>query len=197
MRHPRAALLLVLLVAAFGVAAIAVVGTWRARLGDGSATDGGSHIAERGAPAPPIRLPLAEGGAADLAQQQGKVVLVNFWATWCQPCRAEMPALQRLADTLPAGSFALYPVNLQEGTPTVRPYLAEIAFTTPALLDEDGSVTRAYGVRALPASFLVDKQGVLRDQHLGPLLGGDAGTPWSEAWVERQVRAFILNPAQS
>jgi len=64
-------------------------------------------------------------------------------------------------------------------------------------LDEDGSVTRAYGVRALPASFLVDRQGVLRDQHLGPLLGGDAGTPWSEAWVERRVRAFILDPAQS
>jgi cytochrome c biogenesis protein CcmG, thiol:disulfide interchange protein DsbE len=150
-----------------------------------------SGPARVGATAPEVRLPLTTGGMADLAGERGKVVLLNFWATWCAPCRAEMPGLQQLTDDLQGTPFALYSVNLQEDAPTIQPFVRELGLHMPVLLDEDGDVTRAYGVRALPATFLVDRQGVLRQQRLGPLVDGDATTAWSRAWLDNQVRALL------
>jgi cytochrome c biogenesis protein CcmG, thiol:disulfide interchange protein DsbE len=146
-----------------------------------------------GGPAPDFNLPLADGGGSrTLAQQRGKVVLLNFWATWCEPCRAEMPALQRLDQDLRDRPFALYPINLQEDAATVDPYTQQIGFQVPVLLDQEGAVTRAYGVRGLPATFLIDRSGLLREQHLGPLVEGDAGTEWSQAWVAARVQDLLV-----
>ena len=153
----------------------------------------GSTIARVGSPAPNIRLPLASGGMADLAGERGKVVLVNFWATWCEPCRAEMPELQHLADQLQDQSFSLYSVDLQEDAASIDAFERELGLRLRVLIDEDGEVTRAYGVRALPATFLVDRQGVLRQQRLGPLLSGGAETAWSEPWLDGQVRSLLAS----
>jgi thiol-disulfide isomerase/thioredoxin len=150
-------------------------------------------LARVGSTAPPVVLPLASGGTADLANERGKVVLLNFWATWCDPCRAEMPGLQQLADDLlrERVPFAFYTVNLQEDPPTIQPYLRELGLHAPVLLDEDGDVTRSFGVRALPATFLVDQAGVLRQQRLGPLVEGGPSTPWSREWLANQVRSLL------
>jgi thiol-disulfide isomerase/thioredoxin len=148
-------------------------------------------VARPGSPAPPITLPLLDGGDADLARQRGNVVLLNFWATWCVPCRTEMPALQRLADGLWGERFVLFTVDLQEDAAAIEPFRRELGLGLPVLLDRDGEVTRSYGVRALPATFLIDQRGVLRQQRLGPLVEGGADTPWSGAWITEQVRALL------
>jgi protein SCO1 len=105
-------------------------------------------VARPGSPAPPITLPLLDGGDADLARQRGNVVLLNFWATWCVPCRTEMPALQRLADGLRGERFVLFTVDLQEDAAAIEPFRRELGLGLPVLLDRDGEVTRSYGVRA-------------------------------------------------
>jgi len=148
-------------------------------------------IARPGSPAPDIKLRLLDGGNGDLAQQRGNVVLVNFWATWCIPCRTEMPELQRLADGLQGERFMLFTVDLQEDAATINPFRQELGLRLPVLLDQDGDVTQRYGVRALPATFLIDQNGVLRQQRLGPLVEGGADTPWSSAWIVEQVQALL------
>ena len=152
-------------------------------------------LARVGSAAPPVVLPLATGGTADLANEHGKVVLLNFWATWCEPCKAEMPGLQQLSDDLlrEGRPFAFYAVNLQEDPPTIAPYTRELGLHAPMLLDDDGDVTRSFGVRALPATFLIDQAGVLRQQRLGPLVDGGPSTPWSREWVAAQVRALLAS----
>ena len=145
-----------------------------------------------GSAAPQVNLPLLDGGTADLAQERGKVVVLNFWATWCVPCRAEMPALQHVADDLQSERFTLFEVDLQEDAATIDPFRRQLGLRMPILLDGDGEVTQRYGVRALPSTFLIDKQGVVHQQHLGPLIEGEGeGTLWSTAWLEQQIRVLL------
>jgi cytochrome c biogenesis protein CcmG, thiol:disulfide interchange protein DsbE len=154
---------------------------------------GGAPTSARpGATAPPISLPVVGGGTSNLAADRGKVVLVNFWATWCEPCKSEMPGLQRLANELRDRPFVLYSVDLQEDASQVEAFQRDYGLNLYAVLDQDGDVTRAYGVRALPATFLIDQQGILRQQRLGPLVvTGGAETVWTEAWLAAQVRSLL------
>jgi thiol-disulfide isomerase/thioredoxin len=181
------------LVTAVGAAAVAAIGLvlWLAVLQPASPS--GATFARVGAPAPQISLPKLDGSVSDLNAERGKVVLVNFWATWCEPCRSEMPALQGLSDELQGQPFTIYAVDLQEDAETIEPFLRQIGWQLPVMVDDDGNVTRAYGVRALPATFLIDQQGVLRQQRLGPLVSGGAETAWSEAWLADQVRGMLAS----
>jgi thiol-disulfide isomerase/thioredoxin len=154
---------------------------------------GAPNVARPGAAAPPISLPVVGGGTSSLSAERGKVVLVNFWATWCEPCKSEMPGLQQLADELRGRPFVLYSVDLQEEAAQVEAFQRDYKLNLYAVLDQDGDVTRAYGVRALPATFLIDQQGVLRQQRLGPLLPGGAETTWSEPWLAAQVRTLLAS----
>ena len=148
-------------------------------------------IARPGAPAPQIALPVVGDGTSDLLAERGKVVLVNFWATWCEPCKAEMPALQQLADELKDQPFRLYSVDLQEDSAQIEDFQRDYGLRLYAVMDTEGDATRAYGVRALPSTFLIDRQGVLHLQRLGPLLPGGPETTWSEAWLADQVRSLL------
>ncbi len=150
-------------------------------------------IARVGAPAPPITLPVLGGGTADLAADRGKVVLVNFWATWCEPCKSEMPALQQLKDELNGQPFAMYSIDLQEDSEAIAAFQKQLGLTLHVLLDDDGAVTRTYGVRGLPATFVIDRGGVVRVQRLGPLLAGGPETTWSEPWLAEQVRSLLAS----
>jgi len=181
-----------LIVTAVSLVAVAVLGavTWQTLLQP--ASTGGPTIARPGAAAPQIALPIVgTNTTSDLSRERGKVVLVNFWATWCEPCRGEMPGFQRLADELREQPFTVYAVDLQEDKPAIELFLWEIGWRLPVLIDDDGAVTRAYGVRALPATFLIDRQGVVRQQRLGPLVSGGRETAWSEPWLAEQVRGLL------
>jgi thiol-disulfide isomerase/thioredoxin len=178
-----------LAIVGLGLVLVAAVGTaWFTLL---QPAQGAPSIARPGAPAPQISLPVVGGGTSNLSGERGKVVLVNFWATWCEPCKAEMPGLQQLADELRGRPFILYSVDLQEDASQVEAFQRDFGLNLYAVLDQDGDVTRAYGVRALPATFVIDQHGVLRQQRLGPLLPGGADTTWTEAWVAAQVRSLL------
>jgi thiol-disulfide isomerase/thioredoxin len=156
-------------------------------------TTNASSIARPGAPAPQIALPVVGGGTSDLKTERGRVVLVNFWATWCEPCKSEMPALQQLADELQSHPFRLYSVDLQEDAAEIQAFETQYGLKLFAVMDEDGEATRAYGVRALPSTFLIDQQGILKLQRLGPLASGGPETMWSEPWLADQVRSLVAS----
>ncbi|HEX9626500.1 MAG TPA: TlpA disulfide reductase family protein [Acidiferrobacterales bacterium] len=103
----------------------------------------------------------ADGRPHRLAELRGKVVLVNFWATWCPPCRREMPSMQRAYDMLKSKDFAMLAVNVGEDVETIFgfSFATGVELTFPILLDRDSAVTNAWPVRALPTSFLIDRDG--------------------------------------
>jgi len=172
-----------------GVVLIAVIAAVKLLVLAPAATGTGGAVT--GAPAPQIALPVVGGGTSNLAGEKGKVVLLNFWATWCEPCKSEMPALQRLADELRDRPFRLYSVDLQEDAQDVEAFQRQYNLHLYAVLDSEGDAVRAYGVRALPSTFLVDQRGILRLQRIGPLLEGGPEVTWSEAWLADQVRQML------
>jgi thiol-disulfide isomerase/thioredoxin len=111
-------------------------------------------------------LPLArndlEGNAVDLRELHGRVLVVNFWATWCEPCRDEMPSLQRLRDKLDGKSFDVLTVNYGESREKVAQFLGREKVELPVLLDPERESAKAWGVGGLPMTFLIDAQGRVR-----------------------------------
>ena len=135
----------------------------------GSPTSSGTAgTADVGQRALELRLPLAGGGEVDLAHYRGQVVLVNFWATWCGPCRAEMPAMERAYQTHGPRGFAVLAVDVQEREPEVLAFLREVGATFPSAIDANGEATRAWRAVGLPTSFLIDRQGIIREVRVGP-----------------------------
>jgi peroxiredoxin len=118
--------------------------------------------------APEFTVPIRGGQRFRLSEHRGKVVLVNFWATWCPPCREEMPSMERLWRQHRQQGFLLLAVSLDADPKLVGPFVAEHGLTFPVALDPDVEVANLYGVRALPASFVVDRRGNLAGLALGP-----------------------------
>jgi thiol-disulfide isomerase/thioredoxin len=118
-------------------------------------------------PAPAASLKTLSGTPASLASMKGKVVLVDFWATWCKPCVETMPELQKLHDKYSSKGFSVVGVSIDEkGARDVEPFLAKRKFTYPMLLDQAGNWQK-WGVRAIPALFLLDKNGQIVRQWTG------------------------------
>jgi thiol-disulfide isomerase/thioredoxin len=113
-------------------------------------------------PAPPLELKTLDGQAFRLDQLRGKVVLVNFWATWCEPCIEEMPSMQKLRARLAGAPFEIVAVNHQEGEARIRGFLKKVPLDFPIVRDTDGGVTRAWQARIFPSSYLVDADGKIR-----------------------------------
>lgn len=120
-----------------------------------------------GRPAPALRLADMNGHVTDLQQLRGRWVLVHFWASWCGPCRREMPTLQRLSARIPPTRLQLVLVNTAESEDEVFSFLAGVTPELNTLMDRDGRVTERWQPRGLPSSFLVDPQGRLRYLALG------------------------------
>lgn len=120
------------------------------------------------AAAPDFRLATLAGDEVALHDLRGRWVLVNFWATWCTPCRAEMPTLQRVADTH-AGHLTVLGINMREEGTAIQPFLDELGITFVILLQPDNDTLLAYGVRGLPRTFLIDPEGNLVWRQIGPL----------------------------
>jgi thiol-disulfide isomerase/thioredoxin len=110
-------------------------------------------------PAPELRLPDLTGDLVELDGLEGRVVLVNFWATWCPPCRREMPALQRLSERLGTEAFRVLGVNVREGPERIANFLQSLPVPPgfPILLDRSGETSRAWGVRVVPTTWVIDR----------------------------------------
>ena len=120
-----------------------------------------------GSEAPAVSLRRLDGQTADLDQLRGKPVVLNFWATWCPPCRAEMPELDALSRE--RGDISVLAVDVQEDVVQVERFQAELALTLPIALDSDGQTWAIYRTRGLPTTFLIDGAGMIRDINIGPL----------------------------
>ena len=111
---------------------------------------------------PAFELEDLEGRTHRLADYRGKVVLVTFWATWCEPCRAEMPSLDRLRASLAGKPFEVLAINLAEPLSRIEKFTAAVPVKFPLLRDRDGAVGKAWRARLLPASFLIGRDGRIR-----------------------------------
>ena len=123
--------------------------------------------------APPLVLTDIDGGKFSLVEQKGKWVFVHFWASWCGPCRREIPAIQRLLETNKNKALVFSIINTAESEDTIFSFLGVIAPDIVPLMDKDGLVTEAWKPRGLPSTYLVDPMGVIRYQALG-------GRSWDE-----------------
>ena len=140
-----------------------------------------------GGAAPPLALRDLDGRGHSLQDYRGKVVLVNFWATWCEPCREEMPSMNRLRASLAGRPFAVLAVNLAEPDSRIRRFMEKVPMDFAVLLDRDTSVAKAWRARILPASYLVGPDGRIRYSVLGEI-------DWSHEAV-RKLIVEILPPA--
>ena len=137
-----------------------------------------------GGPTPAFRLQDLDGKTHSLEQYRGKVVLVNFWATWCEPCREEMPSIERLRKSLEGRPFEVLAVNLAEPESRVRGFLNTLPLGFPVLLDRDTSTAKAWKARFLPATFIVGPDGRVRYSYFGEL-------DWSRDSVRNTIAALL------
>jgi len=121
---------------------------------------------EVGAVAPEIRLQSLQGEALSLGDLRGQVVLINFWATWCGPCKLEMPAIQARYND---GGFAVLAVDFNEPADLVQTFVDDLDLSFPVLLDPGGKVQELYRVRGYPTTFFVDAEGIIRALHIGEM----------------------------
>ena len=124
---------------------------------------------QRGVPAPAFELPQVGGGAPlNLEQLRGKVVLVNFWATWCKPCEDEMPAMDRLYRALRGSAFELVAISVDEEESLVDAFVRRLGLSFPVLMDPSQRVAAAYQTFRFPESLLVGRDGVIVERYIGP-----------------------------
>ena len=137
-----------------------------------------------GTQAPDFDLPFLDGGRVHLAENRGSVVVLAFWATWCEPCRAEMPSMDKLRGALAGKPFEVLAVNVAEPLSRIEKFVDALPLGFPLLRDRDGAVAKAWQARILPASFLVGRDGKIRYFAYGEL-------DWSSDAVRNKVMELI------
>jgi thiol-disulfide isomerase/thioredoxin len=133
-----------------------------------------------GGATPALELADLDGVKRSLADYRGQAVLVNFWATWCEPCREEMPSIERLRKSLEGKRFSVIAVNVGEGPAAARDFAAKVPLGATFLMDRDIKTSRAWGARVLPATFLIAPDGTVRYSHFGAL-----------DWARSDIQAII------
>src|SRR3982751_2378772 len=137
-----------------------------------------------GTAAPDFTLRAIAGSNLRLKEQRGRVVMVNFWATWCAPCRQEMPHLNRLYDKYRGAGFVLLGVNVDEDNSKAAEVVAKLGVTFPILLDTEKNVSKLYDVSTMPSTMIIDREGKVRYVHRGYLAG-------YENEYEKQIRELL------
>jgi peroxiredoxin len=135
-------------------------------------------------PAPDFTLRSTDGQNLRLGEQRGRVVMVNFWATWCGPCRQELPHLNRLYEKYRASGFVLFGVNVDEDTRNAAAVASKMGLKFPMLPDADKRVSKQYDLSAMPSTVLIDRDGKVRHVHRGYRDG-------YETLYDQQIRALL------
>jgi peroxiredoxin len=144
----------------------------------------GLCAAAPGGSAPDFTLRTADGKNLRLHEQRGRVVLVNFWATWCGPCRQEMPLLNQLHQKYQGSGFTLLGINVDDDSRKAISLANQLGVSFPVLLDGDKIVSKLYDLRSMPSTLLIDRDGKLRYLHQGYQAG-------YEALYEKQIRELL------
>jgi thiol-disulfide isomerase/thioredoxin len=145
---------------------------------------GGEMKSWKGGATPPLALRDSSGKEHRLADYRGKVVVLNFWATWCEPCREEMPSMQRLQGKLAGKPFAILAVDFGEGVPRVNDFLKKVPVRLTVLFDRDISAANAWRVKVLPTTFVLDPEQRIRYSVVGDL-------QWDSPAVESAIRKLL------
>jgi peroxiredoxin len=147
------------------------------------------HGPQTGYAAVDFTLPDLSGTAVRLSDLRGKIVFLNLWATWCPPCRAEMPSMQALYERLKGPDFAMVAVAEDTDAADVGAFVKELGLTFPVLLDTDNRLPARFGVTGYPETFIIDRDGQVIKHVIGP-----------EEWTDPSVLAFfeeLLGPAKA
>lgn len=139
-------------------------------------------VAQENSPAPEISvMAITDGSALKLSGLKETVVLLNFWATWCPPCREEIPSMMKLNKAMAGKPFQMLAVSVDEGgKPAVEAFFKESGLMLPTYLDQDGKAAKAYGLTGVPESFIINKQGIVIKKVIGGL-----------AWDSPEVASFL------
>jgi len=142
------------------------------------------EISEREAPR--FELQSAKGQSLNLSDKRGKVVLLNFWASWCPPCVKEIPSMNRLAQSFDANQFEIVSVNFKESPEVITEFMSQVQVDFPVLMDLDGKVSAEYEIFSFPSSFLIDANGQLR-------YSVNAAIEWDEETVKQIIQELITH----
>jgi thiol-disulfide isomerase/thioredoxin len=150
-----------------------------------SATAGKTSAPQAGFAAPDFTLKTPAGEEYTLSELKGSAVLVNLWATWCPPCRAEMPAIDKIYQEYKDQGFIVLAVNMtyQDEPANVAPFIQKYNLTFPVLLEETGNVGAAYQLRSLPSSYFINRAGIIQEV----VIGG----PMSEALLRTRIEQIL------
>lgn len=159
-----------------GLAVCAASLFWPLRLS--AATQRRDWPAARATPA--VQLPRLDGGVWNATEARGRPVLLNFWASWCEPCRQEMPSLQSLAARHAAAGLEVLAVNYREPDATVHRFVSSTALTLPVLCDRDGAVAKTLAVSIFPSTVAIDRRGRVSFTAVGEL---DWNGPLADRWL--------------
>lgn len=143
--------------------------------------------AQQPMPAPEFTLPDLDGKPHKLADYRGKVVVLNFWATWCPPCRYEMPAMQRAWEKVRDENIVFVGVDVGEDSDTVFTFLADYPVEFPLLLDQDAKVIEQYPVTGLPTTYVIDPRGRITHRAVG-------GREWDDEALLKELRSLSVKP---
>jgi len=149
-----------------------------------SGCDRPPKVAEIGKKVPDFSLVDRKGKTWTLSDLRGKVVFINIWATWCPPCREEMPAIQRLYTIMPEESFQMLTVLNRDDPKNADRLAAIVGLTLPILDDQNDQVGPKFGITGVPETFIVDKQGVLREKVIG-------GAQWDAPVFQQMLMKYI------
>ena len=128
----------------------------------------GFHTFIKEIPIYDFKLESLNGQTVSLSLLKGKVIFLNFWATWCAPCRAEMPSMERIYKELKDEGLEIVAVNLQENRKHVQKFVDEFRLSFKVLLDKTGRVGQSYGTRYIPTTYIIDKNGIILAGAVGP-----------------------------